>query len=1587
MPARLAPIEKGGRDRRQSGAKSGHVAEQGRPLAVVGHDDATEREAEQVAEAAARPRPAAAVAPPTPAGPDLVQRLARPGREASRRDPAGRLFGGLEGPLARAVGSPERGEPLPPRVRAEVEPLVGADLSGVSLHREPAAREAAEAIGARAFTHGRRIFLGPSESPHDTRLIAHEATHALQQAAVGEAGVVQRTPAEDFIGEHRDWGGLNIREDTLGRALAGRLRQGDYAFAVSVVEALAPVDRDDVGYHATAELSDAELRSIGADATGRQLLDRFYDALMSGAPFEAERDQADRIFEASPRVQSLSLVPRHEVERYVTGAEVPLVVRSTPEPRADQDIREGDRTFTNETRPIFMENLQVRFPSGTELWLRRIENGAFVLRVAHPGSYRLRSWVRVPGRRTRLAERTIEVEEAAFERASRAAAPRDLMRHVAPEFRHEAEDPYGPPTEERVREQATEQATSFARQFDQVTLQRLQLREDAFRAEHIDEAFYRAGTELTQAMIVARPYLEAGNPSDRLVARLGELALAVDSQLGRYTPAGQELRPSPGPPVPSYFGAGDLSGFRLSFPGRDMQRALGEGRLDDALRAYGRLEHAYDRLILARMRVRDQEDSDTYRQLDRAVQLQQQMREIEQHDPIRVPAIFHPHEEYRQHGRITEVPLLLFTWQADGEWHLKDMTRPDHSFEPSVEAEPGSTQPPHELFERLDTREHLPKGMVYYQLPGQERQAVETTASWALSDYLAFLAIALVVVGLVAFTGPGGAAAAKLWFLSAGVVGGLSAASHMAEQAHHGTMTAGSVALDVLQIVGALASAGTISAEMGAARAAAAARRLATPLTGFAARVATLTDALYVPLAATAGGSDFLSLCIITRDAARQFEQIDRMPGDEDSRNRARYLLFASLLIQGTLGVISVRGSLADMRAGRSLSLVRNADGAFEARLRPLAPELPAGGAGGAGPLRSTAAGDLPGGARAPVHVEEPDFPPRSDPNSPHHLLDLMGQGPDPNLGRGALRGTPPPDHTTIGRGIADPREAYRLYNEALAGAGDREVAIYYNRFTGEYQVRLGDSVEVRGPGSLNDGWTTLVHFHPNLRQASILRLPAPADFEGVMRRGVGREFVEFDLPGGGRGRTEFGFEEGRPDPIYVRILNEDGSSQVRRFRSFDEYESWRWDSEMGEICVDSDSPLARQLIENLQSEAGRASPARGGRGGGGRRTMAGGLEEEVTEVTGVPEPVRRIRLEEAVATPPGEASPVIDRLTAALGDAPGGAETQPLHYVMRGGDWDELNAAGAGLDRHAMGDYDRFIDMAMRIRAGESLSAAEARAFRDLAVELNGRLASRAGARARLLEEAVRPPGAPRGERSPLMRQLDRTLPETRARPDDRRLYDMMRSGQWDQINRAGSAVDAGNPGDYQRFLDFNARIAGGETLAGAEAADYERIARRLNAELAAAAAVQPAGPQAAVDLVDQVFTGTPELGQLMALRQGSPDVAEVEAVLDGFLARTGQAGHDPFVVRPADNLGGWENGRLWLDTGLRSDPARFAGELSHEIGAYEIWARTGGSIPDLRMPDWFSGSGATHGLDLISRMAPSLGYDEVIAMLRRLQ
>jgi hypothetical protein len=119
-------------------------------------------------------------------------------------------------PLRRTPPVQRAPEGVPADLRRDLEPMLGADLSSVKVHRGEESAQAATELKAKAFTTGGEVHIpdkhGPLNSGEGRSILAHETTHAVQQSALGSA-----LPPEDSPEGQR-------LEDEA-RQVAGRLEQ------------------------------------------------------------------------------------------------------------------------------------------------------------------------------------------------------------------------------------------------------------------------------------------------------------------------------------------------------------------------------------------------------------------------------------------------------------------------------------------------------------------------------------------------------------------------------------------------------------------------------------------------------------------------------------------------------------------------------------------------------------------------------------------------------------------------------------------------------------------------------------------------------------------------------------------------------------------------------------------------------------------------------------------------------------------------------------------------------------------------------------------------------------------------------------------------------------------------------------------------------------------------------------------------------------------------------------------------------------------------------------------------------------------
>ena len=416
------------------------------------------------------------------------------------------------------------------------------------------------------------------------------------------------------------------------------------------------------------------------------------------------------------------------------------------------------------------------------------------------------------------------------------------------------------------------------------------------------------------------------------------------------------------------------------------------------------------------------------------------------------------------------------------------------------------------------------------------------------------MVVSIAAIAAAPFTG----GASLYILLPLGVVGAIPSAYRLYTRAEASTLRFDlQTAMDVVNIVGGV---------VGLAHA-------ATPL-----RLVRLGRVLMI-----AGlGSDASGILLM---GAGIVQQIDALKGLPEGERAARMLeIMGNAMIQ--IG-IQAGGSLASTRyQGHAEAKVGGRPDetpGFHLRREGEAPVVAPQEKPPAATERTMAGLGSPGGPPPPIRSAAPR--PRLPEGSPERLLERLSEGVQRSLPppRSASEVKTPAKPGTYRRGVFSADQAYHLYNEALAISAGREVAVYHNQETGEFCVRVGSEGSVGAPVG-EQGWNAVVHYHPNVENVLTYRLPAPADFGGLIMRYVAegravREFVEFDIPGVGRGRTEFGLEPGDAEPFYVRINMPDGSQRTVRFANDGAYQTY-W----GERTryVEPGTPEYRALLDDV---------------------------------------------------------------------------------------------------------------------------------------------------------------------------------------------------------------------------------------------------------------------------------------------------------------------------------------------------------------------------------------------------------------------
>jgi len=312
----------------------------------------------------------------------------------------------------------------------------------------------------------------------------------------------------------------------------------------------------------------------------------------------------------------------------------------------------------------------------------------------------------------------------------------------------------------------------------------------------------------------------------------------------------------------------------------------------------------------------------------------------------RIPAVFYPKNP--PPGTTTSGPApgyswYLFLYKNKGIWTLKDLTTNQiftntqggdvqTEYEAFAANAPGDLMrdvpqsardfPPgamKNLFGQLDSKLHMPEGMLYYTLPNGLPGTQETTASRSLGDWLSDFGLGLAILGVILLTG--GQAA---WGLGALAVSGLfdaaGAAANLGELEQQGIATDSDRAHAYLRI--AVDIVGTLA--MGAGEIARA--------PGAIGELSTVGGRMWVPLSKGLNiarvGLDAAQAAVMTHDFIVQIQALAALPESKD-RDWQIAKLVAMGLAMGTLSFVSIRSGMKEIAGGGRPPVEVGSDGSL----------------------------------------------------------------------------------------------------------------------------------------------------------------------------------------------------------------------------------------------------------------------------------------------------------------------------------------------------------------------------------------------------------------------------------------------------------------------------------------------------------------------------------------------------------------------------------------------------------------------------------------------------------------------------------
>jgi Domain of unknown function (DUF4157)/Putative peptidoglycan binding domain len=305
----------------------------------------------------------------------------------------------------------------------------------------------------------------------------------------------------------------------------------------------------------------------------------------------------------------------------------------------------------------------------------------------------------------------------------------------------------------------------------------------------------------------------------------------------------------------------------------------------------------------------------------------------------RVKAVYYSYEKYMKEKGIPDIELPLYYYYntASRKWWIVDFINPSSPYWNHVEIgeneTPGDT-PPRALFETLNNKNHLPKGILLYSTADKRVTGqVEMTEPWEWKDVLAWFAAAVGVAALIGsmiFSG-GAATPASIMILQAmfaasAIAGGVAAGIDLYEHYKNEDLTPTTAMLDIGNIAASIVGLSALSGGRIIMLASQASVK-GTPWVGTWAKLALAADKAYVPLAGLNLGINGFNIALLSYDTISQLDAIDKSGADQASKDRAKVLLLAQLAFAGGMTILSLKGDIASLKMGTNIVIYPGKNG------------------------------------------------------------------------------------------------------------------------------------------------------------------------------------------------------------------------------------------------------------------------------------------------------------------------------------------------------------------------------------------------------------------------------------------------------------------------------------------------------------------------------------------------------------------------------------------------------------------------------------------------------------------------------------